>query len=218
MLQITTDLNHLTINSNHSSLDNIPTLTQSPKNEQLLDMYGEKFCNAIGIENLLKMPQLPLESLLFTSYNDFYTRAFTVEKFVHAADQAHAVRGVDTNNHPYIAIKLAYLDKNKDKKYEFIEVIYQKNKYEMDNYKACSFNICSDDKSRLSKFSKKLDLNLIKNLFENKTLKLSQINEQKPLKGFLKLSTSIDTKVNLNAEEKKYINHEFSSQEIKSLS
>lgn len=134
----------------------VPVLLETE--EQIRNVYGDWFCNTVGIENLIKMPEVTAESLNLHIPKKYPRNTVTVELFKGISS---GVKGFDCFNRPFIAILVERYDNRENKIFKYVEVIFKrysinfdggKGKLHEDNYVSALENTCDDGQSRESVF------------------------------------------------------------------
>lgn len=135
------------------SNDEVPLDTE----EQIRDVYGERFCNTVGIENILKMPRVTAESLNLQNPGKYPSQIVLVDFL----KEASAVKGLDGCKRPFIAIRMEYYDNRENKIVKYVELIFKRYSIDGDGgkgqlhentYVSALDNMCDDGRVRESVF------------------------------------------------------------------
>lgn len=158
-----------------------PTFTKEQKQE-IIDLYGEWFCEKAGIENLLQMPEFSAAELNLTEGSKYHQETVLP---CHLKGES-AVRFKDSWERQGIAIKFAHLDEEQNILYEYVELLYTRYKDHIDNYVSALRNQCSDGNSRSSLFYVSYGANLdqLKDLLEGEIVAIKKLNKWET--GYLK--------------------------------
>lgn len=135
------------------SYDEVPLKSEN----DLRSVYGDTFCNEVGIDNLKNMAGMKAAAVNMVVHSDYPDNLVTVDLL----DNNTAVKGIDSLNRPFILLKAKYFDSVDNKTVECVEVIFKrhplhssggKGKAYENRYVSAKLNICSDRKSRPSAF------------------------------------------------------------------
>lgn len=136
------------------SYDDVPLRSEN----DLRTVYGDTFCNVVGIKNLKEMPGMKASAVNLIVHSSYPENLVSVDLL----DGNSAVKGIDSLNRPFILIKAKYYDSVDNKTVECVEVIFKrhplhssggKGKAYEDRYVSAKLNLCNDNKYRVSAFA-----------------------------------------------------------------
>lgn len=145
------------------NLDNLIQQLQKLKKEReekIIKVYGRVFCDIVGAETILKLPEVDAKELHLHAENDKYYPCMARPS--HLKDKS-AVRGINGRNCPFIAIKIEMLNsKTREVIAKVVEVFFKRygndghgrvGGLQENNYVTTLYNMTDDDKRYTSSFS-----------------------------------------------------------------
>jgi hypothetical protein len=118
---------------NLNALKDLIAQEESNRKAEIKNMYGEWFCNIVGIENIYSLTQVEAKDLNLEGNSKYFQDTVKPSML-----KEPAVRGIMGNNRPFVAIKLEMLDSETKKvMHVVVEVIFKRYPLTGDGGKGC---------------------------------------------------------------------------------
>lgn len=196
MLNLVTSKPYMSIENNSVNFDEVPLDTE----KQIRDVYGNWFCDIVGIEHLLKMPRVTSESLKINDRQTYHEDTVLIDHL----NGKSAVKGLDGSGRPFIAFVVMVNDKDDKPLYRCVELLHKRYNYGKDDiYVSAQWNKCDDGISRQSNFFTdgwNKDFSGLKDFFDGKKIKTSLMEKLFDMQenSIKRLEMSDMQKININ--------------------